>query len=362
MPISIPDPPFGDQTEEAVRERMFGNMDSGLDQAQGSMAWNLIAPFAIEANKLWAALDQVVEFGFAQTTYGQFLDARAEEHGVTRKPATKGTGTVTFTGTNGTEIAAGTQVSNTVLAGSPDEPVVFETDALGTVSGGTVDIAVTAIEAGTAGNLPASSIDRMVTVVALITAIDNAAETTGGTDEETDEELRDRLLAAIAAREGAGTQDDYVTWATEVEGVGKATCEPLWSGAGTVRVMILDNDLQPASAPLQTTVDDYIQTLRPIGADVTISTPTLDTHAISATLVMEAGFTVIGVTTAVETAIQEYYDGLDTGDDVIYLEVGAAIITTLGVADYSALLVDGAAINVVISATQKADMGVVTLS
>ncbi len=362
MPISIPDPPFGDQTEEAVRERMFSNMDSGLDQAQGSMAHNLIAPLAIELNKLWVALDQVVEFGFAQTTYGQFLDARAEEHGVTRKAATKATGTVTFTGTNGTEVAAGTQVSNTVLAGSPDEPVVFETDALGTVSGGVADIAVTAIEAGTAGNLPANSIDRMVTVVGLITAVDNAAEITGGTDEETDDELRVRLLAAIAARVGAGTQDDYVIWASEVEGVGKVTAEPLWAGAGTVRVMILDTDFQPASAGLQTLVDDHIQTLRPIGADVTIDTPTLDTHAISATLVMEAGFTVGGVDTAVQAAIQEYYDGLDTGDDVIYLEVGAAIITTLGVADYSVLLIDAGAVNVVISATQKADMGAVTLS
>jgi len=362
MPISIPDPPFGDQTEEAVRERMFTSMESGLDQAQGSMAWNLIAPLAIEIGKLWTALDQVVEFGFAQTTYGQFLDARAEEHGVTRKTATVATGTVTFTGTTGVVVPAGTQVSNTVLAGSPDEPVIFQTDADGTLVAGTVDITVTAVAAGSNGNLPAASIDRMVTVVAGITATTNAAEFTGGTNEETDEELRTRLLDAISAREGAGTVDDYVTWATSVSGVGSASCEPLWNGAGTVRVMILDVDLQPASAPLQTEVGDYIETIRPIGADVTISTPTLDTHTISATLTMETGFTVSGVQTAVETAIQAYYDSLDVGDDVVYNEVGAAIVQTLGVADFASLLVDGAAVNVVIGATEKANMGVVTLS
>jgi uncharacterized phage protein gp47/JayE len=362
MPISIPDPPFGDQTEEAVRDRMFASMDSGLDQAQGSMAYDLIAPLAIEIGKLWTNLDQVVTFGFAQTTYGLFLDARAEEHGVTRKVATVATGTVTFNGTTGVEIPEGTQVSNTVLVGSPDEPVVFQTDAAGTLSSGTVDIAVTAVSAGVNGNLPAASIDRMVTVVAGITDITNAAITDSGTDEETDEELRARLLASIAAREGAGTQDDYVTWALQVTGVGAATCESLWNGAGTVRVMILDIDLQPASAGLQTEVDDYIQTLRPIGADVTIDTPTLDTHAISATLTMETGFTVSGVQTAVETSIQAYYDTLDVGDDVIYTEVGAAIVQTLGVADYSSLLVDGGSTNVTISATEKADMGAVTLS
>lgn len=362
MPISIPDPPFGDQTEEAVRTRMFASMSSGLDQAQGSMAYDLIAPLAIEIGKLWTNLDQVVTFGFAQTTYGLFLDARAEEHGVTRKIATVATGTVTLSGANGTLVPAGTQVSNTVLAGSPDEPVVFQTDAAGTVAAGTVDVAVTAVSTGAAGNLPAASIDRMVTVVSGITAVTNAAATTGGTDEEDDETLRARLLAAIAAREGAGTSDDYVTWALQVSGVGAATCEPLWSGAGTVRVMILDTDLQPASAQLQTDVDTYIQTLRPIGASVTIATPTLDTHAISATLTMETGFTVAGVQTAVETSIQAYYDTLDVGDDVIYNEVGAAIVQTLGVADFSALLVNGGSVNVVISTTQKADMGTVTLS
>lgn len=362
MPISIPEPGFGDQTEEAVRERMFASMDSALDQSQGSMAWNLIAPLAIEMNKLWAALDSVVEFGFAQTTYGQFLDARAEEHGVTRKAATSATGVVTFTGTNGTVIPAGTQVSNTVLAGSPDVPVVFQTDADGTIVGTDVDIDVTAQEAGADWNIPATAIDRMVTVVAGITAVTNADATEGGTDEETDEELRARLLAAIAAREGAGTADDYETWALEVTGVGYATCEPLWSGAGTVRVMILDTDGQPAGGTLITDVEDYIETKRPIGADVTIATPTLDTHAISATLTMEAGFTVAAVQSAVEANIQAYYDTLGTGDDVIFYEVVAAIITTNGVADASSVLVDGGAANVAISATEKAAMGTVTLS
>ncbi len=363
MAIAIPDPPFGDQTEEIVRERMFSSMDSGLDQAQGSMAYNLIQPLAIELAKIWTALDQAVEYGFAQSTYGLFLDARAEEHGVTRKAATVATGTVEFTGTASTVIPAGTQVSNTVLAGSPDTPQIFQTDAEGTVGGGgTVDVDVTAVEAGTAGNLPAAAIDRMVTVVAGISAVTNAAELTGGTDEETDEVLRARLLAAIAAREGAGTADDYESWALEVSGVGAATTEALWAGAGTVRVMILDTDLAPAGGALITAVDDYIETLRPIGADVTIATPSLDTHAISATLTMETGFTVVGVTTAVEEAIQAYYDSLGTGDDVIYNEVGAAIVTVPGVADYASLLVDGGAVNVSIGATEKAAMGVVTLS
>lgn len=362
MPISIPDPPFGDQTETVVRVRMFSNMDSGLDQAQGSMAFNLIAPLAIELSKIYTAMDLLVEFGFAQTNYGLFLDARAEEHGVTRKVATKAIGIVDFNGVNTTVIPAGTQVSNTILPGSPDPVVVFQTDADGTISGGTVAIAVTAVTAAEAGNLPASSIDRMVTVVSGVTSIDNAAATTGGTDLETDELLRTRLLAAINAQEGAGTADDYETWALQVAGVGQATIEPLWSGAGTVRVMILDLDLQPASAGLQTEVSDYIETLRPIGADVTVDTPTLDTHAISATLVMEPGFTVSGVQTAVELAIQAYYDLLDVGGDVIYNEVGAALVTVQGVADYSSLLVDGGSVNVVISTTQKADMGAVTLS
>lgn len=362
MAVPIPDPPFGGVTFETILQRMFDNMDSGLDTSEGSLAWNLLAPLAIELAQVHAAMDQAVEFGFLQEAYGKFLDARAQEHGVTRKAAVKATGQVTFSGVNGTVIPAGRTVTTTVAAGSEQSAVSFQTTAQATITAGTADVAIEAVNAGLDGNVPAGSITRIVGLISGVSSVTNAAATTGGADIESDEALRDRTLEAVAANDGAGTPDDYNRWALEVSGVGAASTTPIWNGAGTVRVMILDTNLDPAGAPLISDVADYIETLRPIGATVTVDTPTAVAVPISVTLSMEPGYTVVGQTTAVEAALQTYFDTLGPGDDVILTEVGAAIVTSQGVADYSSLLLDGVAANKVISATQIAQLGAVTLS
>jgi Uncharacterized homolog of phage Mu protein gp47 len=111
-----------DQTYEAILQRMLDRLPSDLDKSEGSFVWDALSPAAIELAlaAIWA--QQVLERGFAQTTFGQYLDLRCEEHGITRRPAVKATGQVTFTGAPGTVIPAGTQVST---AGSEAAPAVF---------------------------------------------------------------------------------------------------------------------------------------------------------------------------------------------------------------------------------------------
>lgn len=362
--VDIPDPPYDEVTTAvALIERMLGEMSPDLDQGEGSFAWSLIAPSAVELARVWDNLDLLVQIMFVQTTYGDYLDARAEEHGVTRKDATKAVGTVTFTGSAGAEIPAGTEVSTTVLVGSDEEPIVFVTDELGIVTtAGTVDVPVTAFLAGEDGNVAADAIDRFVLVISGVSSVTNAAAMAGGTDDETDEELRSRLLGVVANPVGAGTESDYERWAEEVDGVGYAYCVGLYSGAGTVQVWVLDADREPAGSTLLSDVEDYIATLSPIGADVTIGAPTNEVVAVSATLTMEPGATVAAVQTAVEDAIQAYMETLAVGDDVILNEVGAAIITVAGVADYSSLQLGGAGTNYTIAASEIAKMGTVSLS
>lgn len=361
MAIPIPDPGF-DQSADELRVRMFSNMDSGLDQAEGSLIWNLTQPLAIELAQVYAAMNLVVEFGFLQESYGQFLDARAEEHGVTRKPASKATGEVTFSGTNGTVIPAGTLVSTTVAPGSTGPSVSFVTTEVGTIAAGTAVVGIEAVDPGLEGNVPAGAITRLSGLITGVSGVTNAAATTGGADLESDDDLRQRVIDAVTAFNGAGTADDYRIWALEVEGVGSASVEPLWNGAGTVRVLVMDADGNPAGAPLITEVEAYIDERKPIGADVTVIAPTVEAVDVVATLVMEAGFTVVGVTDAVEERLAAYFDGLVPGDDVIRNEVGAVIVTTPGVADYTTLTLDAAATNKAITATQIAQLGTVTLS
>lgn len=359
--VDVPTPPFGLLVTDAVlRQRMLDRLQSNIDKSEGSLAFSLISPFAVELDRLYDQLDLVVELGFAQTTYGGFLDARAEEHGITRRPASIASGQVTFTGSNGVLVPSGTLVSTVGTAGST--AVTFRTLADGTISGGSVTVDVVAVVAGASGNVPAGAISQVVGFISGVTTITNAVETSGGADLESDDLLRARLIQAVSGALGAGTADDYEKWALEVPGVGFARTTPLHAGAGTVLVQILDTEGEPATAGLISDVEDYIATLSPIGADVTVDTPTSVVVDVDVTVSVEPGYTVGVVEGGIVTAVTAYFDTLGPGDDVILTEVGAAIVTVPGVADYSGLQLDAVASNKVIAATEIAQLGTVTVT
>ena len=126
-----------------------------------------------------------------------------------------------------------------------------------------------ALDPGTIGNLPdgtqlsipvpLAGVDQTVTVVSL----------TGGTDVETDEELRARVLRRIQQPPMGGAAYDYEAWALAVPGVTRAWCYPLEMGIGTVTVRFMMDDLRADNDgfPLQEDVDAverYIDSKRPV--------------------------------------------------------------------------------------------------
>jgi uncharacterized phage protein gp47/JayE len=70
--------------------------------------------------------------------------------------------------------------------------------------------------------------------------------TTGGADQETDDELRTRMLAKYRAPPQGGAAADYQQWALEVPGVTRAFVQPNGLGAGSVVVRPMFDDVQAA--------------------------------------------------------------------------------------------------------------------
>jgi uncharacterized phage protein gp47/JayE len=132
-----------------------------------------------------------------------------------------------------------------------------------------ISVPITALDPGAAGNLvegtpmdfvnPIPGIDTPAFVVSL----------TGGTDIETDDELRFRVLQRIRQPPQGGAAHDYVRWALSVPGCTRAWCEPNEMGIGTVTVRVLFDDLRadddgwPQEIDL-IQVEDYIDTMRPV--------------------------------------------------------------------------------------------------
>jgi uncharacterized phage protein gp47/JayE len=93
-------------------------------------------------------------------------------------------------------------------------------------------------------------------------------ELTGGTDAETDAELRARILRRIQNPPMGGAAGDYEAWALAVPGVTRAWAAPE-QGTGTITVRFLMDDLRASDDGWPTpddvlAVDTYIEKMRPV--------------------------------------------------------------------------------------------------
>ncbi|MBO4221943.1 baseplate J/gp47 family protein [Bradyrhizobium neotropicale] len=192
-----------------------------------------------------------------------------------RKMATLAHGRASFTATvDGTVIPAGTQLQSGVNmppeAGSPNSIVDFETLADITTSNASPVVGeIRALDPGSFGNLPPDSTLSMPTPIQGVNQTATVVSLTGGTDTETDEQLRARILRRIRQPPMGGAAYDYEAWALAVPGVTRAWAAPNEMGIGTVTVRFLmddlraDNDGWPEAEDI-TAVADYLDKVRPV--------------------------------------------------------------------------------------------------
>jgi uncharacterized phage protein gp47/JayE len=131
-----------------------------------------------------------------------------------------------------------------------------------------VNGAIRALDPGALGNLPeGSSLTASPPVPGLISV--TVVGLTGGTDTETDDELRARILKRIQQPPMGGSATDYEQWALAVPGVTRAWASPNEMGIGTVTIRFLmddlraDNDGWPEPEDIEA-VAAYIDTVRPV--------------------------------------------------------------------------------------------------
>ncbi|OME86931.1 baseplate J protein [Paenibacillus sp. FSL A5-0031] len=343
------------QTKAAILQRMLDASPADIDKRQGAPTHDLLSPAAIEAALLYIELDNVLNFGFVDTTYGAYLDLAASEYGVTRKAATKSIGALTFSGANGTVIPTGTRA---VTSGS--EPVYFVTTTVGTISAGSVTVASEASDAGAIGNVGIGAVNTVIGNLVGVVTVNNAFNFVGGTDAESDDALRARILERAQRPATSGNAAQYRQWALEVAGVSDAKVYPIWDGAGTVKVVLLDEDKTAPDAPIVTATTTYIESVRPIGATVTVVGATEVAINVSVDVTISASTTLPAVKADIENGMRAYLKTLAFTDATVrYTQIAGVILNAEGVLDYTALTVNGGSTNVVIADGSVAVLGTV---
>jgi uncharacterized phage protein gp47/JayE len=182
-----------------------------------------------------------------------------------RKGPTLAHGIVTFIGTPGTIVPNATRLN----AGA----VEYETTAQITLDDLPTPAPVRAIDPGSIGNqIPGATMGLNDS----IPGVENVGEVvvmTGGTDVETDDDLRTRVLLRIRNPPMGGAAHDYVQWTLAVPGVTRAWCAPLEMGMGTVTVRFMMDGLRQTDDPMTDgfplpedieAVRAYLDSVRPV--------------------------------------------------------------------------------------------------
>lgn len=367
-------PLFPDQTEDTILTRMVGWANEGLDPVADSDAWvdtregshwaTAIVPMVRELARLYdLAGTDVPMSGMVLWSWGTYLDDLAAVWDVYRLAATPAVGSVTFSGPVGETIDVGVTVS--AAPSTPDDPApLFRVTTAGTIGGGgTVSLPIEATEAGKAGDVAANAITVPSTPLPAGVTFTNPDPTTSGSDPETDEGLRKRLLAAIAGK-GPGTVADYMRWAQATAGVGNVHVVPIWDGPGTVLVMVSDDNGQPLSSAIVTGLQNALDPtsglghgIAPIGAAVTVDTSTLLALDIAATFTWATGYSwdgtggSIAAGPAILAALNAYLLSIPPGGTVVFSHVYGLISTAAGVADVSGVTVNAGTANVAVGLT-----------
>lgn len=173
------------------------------------------------------------------TAQNESLEAWAALKGITRLAAAPVTGSITFSGNPGTVISEFTE-----LVRSDGVAYVIPAGRGGVIGvDGTFTTTATATVGGSNTNLTAGgSVTLFGPIFGVNPTVIVSADFTGGTDQESDDSLRNRMLFSYANPIQGGDLLDYVAWSLLLPQVTRAwSAGPYWFGSGTVTVFFMED-------------------------------------------------------------------------------------------------------------------------
>lgn len=291
---------------------------------------------------------------FPDTADSEQLRRWASIWGVTPLPATAASGYITVTGTpDGTDIPIGTVFRRS-------DGVLFTSDVDVTIASGTAAVHVVANTQAANTDTDATSTMTFVSPITNVNSsgVVDANGLTGGADEESDESLESRLLNRIQNPPQGGDANDYIQWALAISGVTRAWCYPLELGIGTVTVRFMMDNTYSNGIPHAgdvTTVQNALDILRPVTADLTVVAPVA--APINFTIHLNVSDTA-AIRAAVLASLQEMIQRDATPGGTIYISrINEAISVATGEFDH---VLTAPAANVTNTTGNIATMGTIT--
>ncbi|MEG0876082.1 MAG: baseplate J/gp47 family protein [Oscillospiraceae bacterium] len=324
--------------------------------AGGDMDLRLNA-VAAELSSLWAQVEWTKNQAFPQSASGASLDLHAAGRGLKRGLAVAASGVLRFETSEVRATALLVPAGTVCLNAAGAE---FLTTQSARIEAGGLFCTANAIArfGGEAGNVPANSVTLMSQAPVGIFKCFNPAAFSGGSGQESDEELRKRVLSSFASLPNGSNVAYYEAAALDTPGVGAVSVAPRARGVGTVDITIASNDGVP-SAALVETVRAKLAAQREICVDLAVSAPTTVSVPISVSIETDGQSSFETVSAAVKAALGTYFDGRLLGKKVLLARLGSVIFGVPGLANYS---ISAPAADVAITGKQLPCLGAVTVT
>lgn len=302
---------------------MLDNVPNDIDKREGSIIYDAVAPAAMVNAQQSLSLANIIRETYIKTAQGEFLDYRAVEHGTSRYAATNTEVKAKFNDDDGNPVNVEVGDRFASIAESPIFYTVIKANDDGTAE-------MQAEESGTSANsyigqvLPVTPNDNLAW--AEITEIIAPAR-----DAETDDHLRERILKNDAWLAYGGNIADYLDMIHKISEVGAAQIYPVWAGSGTVKLVIVNNDLMPASPDLVKKVKNIIDPedneaqgvgLAPIDHRVTVVAPEVLKVDVSIQLQLTDQANKVAVEKGIKDMLNELFSELRKDWDTINATVG----------------------------------------
>lgn len=266
--------PFDRPTIQVLKTRIEADFVAKLELVAPLLRRALVkimsAVFAAAVYLLYGAIEFVLGQIFPDRSEGYYLRRQAALYGFAPTEAGFAEGDVLFTGTDGAGVGLGVVLVR--IGGAR-----YETIESGIIAGGELTLQVRAQVAGLDGN---SDSGQSLTLESPPPNVDGTATVVdglvGGADEEAEELFRARFLARLREPPQGGAESDYVAWARMVAGVTRVWVYPGEAGAGSVVVrFVRDGETPIIPSPAEVAeVQDYLEEVRPVTANVIVLAPT----------------------------------------------------------------------------------------
>lgn len=402
---------YEDQTHEVILDRILNRIPDDMDKREGSIAWDMSSPEAMEFAVLYAELDNIIKNSHATTAEREYLKLICADRGITPIAATYAELEAIFTPALDTSVLIGKRFNINELN-------YVVTDVISETQG---TYKIQCETAGEVGNkylgsmLPIEYIDGLETAKIIRVLVP-------GEDEEDTESLRSRYLASFDDKGFAGNRADYISKVESLPGIGSCKVIRAWNSdirpadmipttktkewyanaiktmqgeplawlesvftaasegkltvGGTVRVIIVDsddygvatdelvNEAQKALDPLSYTGEGH--GLVPIGHVVSVRSAVAVSISITTKITFAEGYSWSTLKGHVTKAMTEYMLELrkewgDSDNTVVRIsQIETRILALDGVIDISDTTINGNASNLVLDADGIPVLGSVT--